>query len=245
MERHEAWRWETWRWDEAWRPQGSPCFVGQARFVKGTKLLDGGKSLSNSKYDPDRNTRFTRNSLRLKGYNYGWSGTYFITIRAAGCEWLFENPVLHGILERQWYALPRRFPSLTLDEFVIMPNHVHCIVKLEGNVEKPTTLGRVVGAYKSLAAVEWLHYIKEPGIAGLELPGHIWERDFYDHVIQNTREFGTKKALHSRYPQALERTIWNRRKVIRRGARWLGALSWRPPGSPLPYTKTCRRCNVV
>jgi len=156
-------------------------------------ILDRGKSMSYSKFNSDRNTHFTRKSLRLKNHNYGWSGTYFITIQAAGYEMLFENPALYAILEKQWYALPRRFPSLTLDEFVIMPNHVHCIVKLEGNVEKPTTLGRVMGAYKSLAAVEWLRHIEALGIAGLELSGHIWERDYYEHVIQNALELEQKR----------------------------------------------------
>ena len=149
--------------------------------------------MSYSKFNSDRNTHFTSKSLRLKNHNYGWSGTYFVTIHAAGYEMLFENPALYAILEKQWYALPRRFPSLTLDEFVIMPNHVHCIVKLEGNVEKPTTLGRVMGAYKSLAAVEWLRHIEALGTAGLELSGHIWERDYYEHVIQNALELEQKR----------------------------------------------------
>src|ERR1700680_895132 len=125
-----------------------------------------------SSFNSDRNTRFTRKSLRLKNHNYGWSATYFITIRAAEYQMLFENPTLHAILDKQWYALPARFPGLTLDEFVIMPDHVHCIVKLEGNVEKPTTLGRVMGAYKSLVAVEWLRHIEALGKEGLELSGH-------------------------------------------------------------------------
>jgi len=152
-----------------------------------------GKSMAYSSYNSDRNTRFTRKSLRLKNHNYGWSGAYFITIHAAGYEMLFENPALYAILEKQWYALPERFPNLTLDEFIIMPNHVHCIVKLEGNVEKPTTLGRVMGAYKSIAAVKWLRHIEALGIAGLELSGRIWERDYYEHVIQNTRELEQKR----------------------------------------------------
>src|SRR5260370_8846143 len=111
-------------------------------------ILGRRKSMSYSKFNSDRNTHYTRKSLRLKNHNYGWSGTYFITIHAAGYEMLFENPALYAILEKQWYALPRRFPGLTLDEFVIMPNHVHCLVKLEGNVEKPPTLVRVMRALK-------------------------------------------------------------------------------------------------
>jgi len=106
---------------------------------------------------------------------------------------LFENPILHAILESNWYSLPERFPVLTLDEFVIMPDHVHYIVKLEGNVEKPTTLGRVNGAYKSLTTVAWLHHIETLGNAGLELSGHIWQRDCYEHVIRDAAELEQKR----------------------------------------------------
>ena len=41
-----------------------------------------------------------------------------------------------------------------------MPDHIHFIIHLEGNVDKPATLAQVVGAYKSIAVVSWLHYIK-------------------------------------------------------------------------------------
>jgi len=71
-------------------------------------------------------------------------------------EPLLERAELRAILERTWYALPDRYPGLTLDEFVIMPDHVHFIVRLEGNVEKPVTLGQVVGAFKSIVTVERL-----------------------------------------------------------------------------------------
>src|SRR5438874_2600523 len=128
--------------------------------------------MPHASYNSDRSTRFTRKSLRLKQHNYAWTGTYFVTIRAAEFNPLFEIPELHAILEEVWYALPERFPNLTLDEFVIMPNHVHFIVRVEGNVEKPTTLGRIIGVYKSLTAVAWLHHIETLRPTRIELPAH-------------------------------------------------------------------------
>ena len=73
----------------------------------------------------------------------------------------------------------------TLDEFVIMPDHVHLIISLEGNVEKPTTLGAVMGAYKSLTTVAWIKYIKA---AGLECQGIIWQVRFYDRRIRDAED---------------------------------------------------------
>src|SRR5437588_11424510 len=144
-------------------------------------------------FNSDRATRFTRKSLRKKQHNYGWTGTYFVTIRAAEFNPLFEIPELHTILKEIWHTLPKRFPNLTLDEFVIMPNHVHFIVRLEGNVEKPTTLGHIIGAYKSLTAVAWLHHIETLGPTDIELPGHIWQRNYYDHIIRDALELEQKR----------------------------------------------------
>ena len=137
------------------------------------------------KYNSDLSIRHKRQSTRLPTHNYGWSGTYFVTIRAIQREPYFEIPELRAILVEVWEALPKRFPNVTLDEFVIMPDHIHFIIELEGNVENPPTLGNVVGAYKSLAAVAWLRHIET---TGMECSGRIWERNYYERVIRDVNE---------------------------------------------------------
>jgi putative transposase len=128
--------------------------------------------------------------VRLKTHNYGWTGTYFVTIRAAVREPLFEIPELRSILIENWEALPARFPNVTLDEFVIMPDHIHFIIRLEGNIDKPVALGDVIGAYKSLTALAWLRHIKT---TGLECSARIWERDYNDRVIRDAKELEQKR----------------------------------------------------
>ncbi len=137
------------------------------------------------KYDSDFAFRYHRKSTRLKTHNYGWSGTYFVTICANRDEPIFDIPELRTILQETWESLPKRFMGATLDEFVIMPDHVHLIISLEGNVEKPTSLGAVMGAYKSLTTVAWLKHIKA---AGLECQGIIWQVRFYDRRIRDAQE---------------------------------------------------------
>ena len=137
------------------------------------------------KYDSDFAFRYHRKSIRLKTHNYGWSGTYFVTICANHDEPIFEIPELRTILTETWESLPKRFVGATLDEFVIMPDHVHLIISLEGNVEKPTTLGAVMGTYKSLTTVAWLKHIKA---AGLECQGIIWQVRFYDRRMRDAQE---------------------------------------------------------
>ena len=137
------------------------------------------------RYDPDRSTRFTRRSLRLKTHNYAWTGAYFVTIRAREPEPLFEIPELRTILVDTWHALPQRFPGLTLDEFVVMPDHIHFIVFLEGNVEKAASLGSVVGTYKSLTTLAWLRHIEA---TKMERSGRFWQHNYYEHIIRDAEE---------------------------------------------------------
>ena len=152
-------------------------------------------------YDPEFAFRFHRKSTRLKKHNYGWSGTYFITMNANTSEPIFEIPELRRILIENWQALPGKYQGIELDEFVIMPDHVHFIIKIEGNVEKPATLGSVIGSYKSLTTNAWLNYIKE---AKLERSGIIWHRSFYDEIIFDADELESIREYIRNNPEKLK-----------------------------------------
>ncbi len=76
-------------------------------------------------YDPDVHHR---RSIRLPGFGYASAGAYFITVCTHQRELLFDDKRVRTIAWNAWHGLSRRFPSLRLDEFVIMPNHVHGIV---------------------------------------------------------------------------------------------------------------------
>lgn len=123
--------------------------------------------------------------MRLPSHDYASSQIYFVTICAERREPLFEIPELRSILEETWQALPERFPGVTLDEFVIMPDHVHGILWLDGAREDPPTLGKVVGAYKSLTTVAWLRHIEATGIASY---GRFWQRNYYERFIRDNQE---------------------------------------------------------
>jgi len=77
------------------------------------------------KYDP---TKHHRRSIRLKGYDYHNAGAYFVTICTKNRECVLEDPIINGIINDVWQALPLWFPTIELDEFVVMPNHTHFVV---------------------------------------------------------------------------------------------------------------------
>ena len=143
-----------------------------------------------------------RKSIRLKEYDYSQSGAYFITICTQNRKWLFGNiveakdysPVTKmilndpgGMVEKCWNEIPKHFPNVELDEFVIMPNHVHGIVVIVGvqNVEPrrnryqhiiPRSIGSIVRGFKIGVTKRFRE--KSPEISE-------WQRNYYEHVIRD------------------------------------------------------------
>jgi putative transposase len=77
-----------------------------------------------------------RHSIRLKGYDYSKAGIYFITMCVQNRVCLFgivENNQMilndAGRMVEKWFVeLPNKYPDIRCDEFVVMPNHFHCII---------------------------------------------------------------------------------------------------------------------
>jgi len=79
-----------------------------------------------------------RRSIRLKEYDYTKAGAYFITIVTQNRSFLFGN-IIDGemhlndagkMIDTTWQEIPSFYPSVEIDAFQIMPNHVHGIIIL-------------------------------------------------------------------------------------------------------------------
>jgi len=85
--------------------------------------------------------KYRIDSARLKGWDYSSPGYYFITICTKNRECVFGNTsngkmILSDIVKTAdncWCEIPRHFPFVKLDEYVVMPNHVHGIIIIENN----------------------------------------------------------------------------------------------------------------
>lgn len=79
-----------------------------------------------------------RKSIRLKGYDYAQAGLYFITICCQNRIHRFGEVVdgkmvcnaFGRIAYDEWLKTPEIRPNVELDEFIIMPNHMHGIIRL-------------------------------------------------------------------------------------------------------------------
>jgi putative transposase len=79
-----------------------------------------------------------RRSIRIKGYDYSRPGSYFVTLCTQDRECWFGE-VIYGTVQLSpigkavhegWLRIPSFFPNVVLDEFVVMPNHVHGIITM-------------------------------------------------------------------------------------------------------------------
>jgi REP element-mobilizing transposase RayT len=135
-----------------------------------------------------------RKHNRLPGYDYSQNGYYFITVCTQGrIEWFAEvgndKIILNGygeILQKCWHDLPIHYKNIKLDEFVIMPNHIHVIIIIDnGNVGNglkpfPTNhgLSEIVRGLKTFSSRK----INETINDGVNFR---WQKSFYDHVIRD------------------------------------------------------------
>jgi len=138
------------------------------------------------KYNPDIHNR---RSIRLKGYDYSSAGAYFITICAYQRMLLFENEEIQKIINDEWFDLSNRFGNIKLDEYIIMPNHFHCIIMLiDSDKHIQASLCNIVQAFKSLTTHK---YIKSEIINRIDFPARLWHRNYYDHIIRNDKELAS------------------------------------------------------
>ena len=113
------------------------------------------------KYDPQIHHR---RSVRLPGYDYSQPGAYFVTICTYNRELSLQDQVKEAV-RSVWLGLPARFPRVVLDEFVIMPNHLHGIIILAPTAASGTQ-GRseqrpYVGRHYSGIQIYFSHPVKQ------------------------------------------------------------------------------------
>ena len=138
-----------------------------------------------------------RRSIRLPGYNYAQPGYYFITIclldvRCILATWgagKMQLTQIGKIAQQYWQEIPEHYPDASVDEFVIMPDHVHGILVLvrvrhgepvrENKYQHiiPKSLGMIINQFKS-AVTRWCRCNGFPQFQ--------WQRGFYEHIVPST-----------------------------------------------------------
>ncbi|MFH1761827.1 MAG: hypothetical protein ABIA63_12080 [bacterium] len=74
------------------------------------------------------NMQFNRQSHRMKGWDYRTPASYFVTLCTTAGICFFQDKKLADVVTKYWLKIPKRQNHVELDEFVVMPNHLHGII---------------------------------------------------------------------------------------------------------------------
>lgn len=123
-----------------------------------------------------------RKQNRIPNYDYSLPNHYFLTICTHGRKCIFGTPnrpnrigtIVKGCIEN----IGMRYPQVRVDKYVVMPNHIHIILVLEG--KDPPSVPHIVSQFKGAASKQIRHIY--PGL-------EVWQRSYYDHVIRNQHSY--------------------------------------------------------
>jgi REP element-mobilizing transposase RayT len=152
-------------------------------------------------------------STRYRGYDYSSPGKYFITICTKNRKSYFgevENGKLISselgkIAEIFWREIPDHFPNIKLDEFIIMPDHIHGIIIIEAPNLGASTIGIIINQFKRICTIT----IKTRGF------DFAWQPLYYDHIIRSRIELYRIRKYIRENPEKL---IRKKTKTPREGA---------------------------
>lgn len=167
---------------------------------------------------PYKSSLYHRHSIRLPGYDYSQSGAYFVTFVTQDREnrlgsvsnGEIQLNTIGNLVVAWWRKVPEKFSNVTLDEFVIMPNHVHGILWINDQCKDesiclpeeiqtgqtagfaPTnhpSLSEVVQWFKTMTTNEIIRGIKANNWQPFQ--GRFWQRNYYEHIIRDDKDLNS------------------------------------------------------
>jgi putative transposase len=134
-----------------------------------------------------------RKQNRLTDYDYAQNGAYFITICVndrkpilssitVGADIIRPNNIkltnIGKVVDYSINSILLHYDGVFVDNYVIMPNHIHMIIRIENDG------GRMVSAPTIVAGMK--RYVST------KIGKSIWQKSFYDHIIRDDYDYQTK-----------------------------------------------------
>jgi putative transposase len=136
--------------------------------------------------------RYRISSTRLRGWDYRCSGIYAVTICVEGracclgeiAEGQMVRSRLGDIVAEEWLRIPEVHPHVALNEWIVMPDHVHGILVFQTekrDLRAPGlltsgSLGAVVGQFKQRSTKR---------IRARRYPDFRWQERFFDQILRD------------------------------------------------------------
>ena len=128
-----------------------------------------------------RNNLPTRKKIRLQDYDYAEENIYFITIcvkdRLEILGKIIEDNIKltkeGEIVKKNINKIEQIYENVTIDEYVIMPNHMHILLQI--NYKSSATISKIIKHLKTNIT--------------RKIEYSIWQKSFYEHIIRNERDY--------------------------------------------------------
>ncbi len=173
------------------------------------------------KYDP---ALHHRRSIRLRGHDYAGRGVYFVTLQTSDFRPLFGTVVGERMALNDagraaaacWRAIPEHFPHAALDEWIIMPDHVHGIIVIRRDGHPPVGAknispepGRANGCSPGDKRANDYSPLRPRGtsrtigsiVRGFKIGvtkslggASAWQRNYYDIIVRDRRALNNIRA---------------------------------------------------
>lgn len=133
-----------------------------------------------------------RKNLRLKNYDYSKNGAYFVTVcthnRLSNLSRINVVEGFHALHEVLLSPIGLEEDASInfinekyncVDKYIIMPNHIHLIVKFTGDDRHGSlSLQDIIHKLKSFTTHKYNTMLDEKGV-------HLWQRSYHEHIIRN------------------------------------------------------------
>lgn len=155
-----------------------------------------------------------RRNLRLPEFDYSQPGAYFVTIVTQDRKPLFGHIVdgemvlneVGRMVQEVVDQIPEHYLEINVEVSVIMPNHIHLLFLITdvgagpracqpsngqpqgvAPTKEQLSLPEIVHRIKSLTTHRYLIGVRDKGWVRFEK--HLWQRNYYEHVIRNERDY--------------------------------------------------------
>jgi len=148
--------------------------------------------------------KHNRRSIRLRGFDYASAGAYFITLnikhRAPMLGSIRNGAMclsdIGRIVQEEWERTGEIRPGVALDEYILMPDHMHMIVWIRDGMntgadgirpitKKKSKLGNIIGGFKSSVTRRIRN--EDVGADAIRPGESIWHRNYYERIIRDER----------------------------------------------------------
>jgi len=146
--------------------------------------------------------KYRISSARLTGWDYGSHGLYFVTICTKDRGGYFgeiadvetkgiaslQVSEIGAVAQDSWLRIPQFHPYVELDEFVIMPDHIHGILFINKPGKETWELNKFGSQSKNLASIIRGYKSSIKKYSTLNDIEFCWQPGYYDRVIRNDLE---------------------------------------------------------